>query len=97
MLLNGREAEERGRAWEEGRKEKKQTWEQRDIRQNRRERATDSQKDEVTIFVQNKLKALSVIHSRLNGHEFEETLGDSEGQGSLACCSPWGRKELDMI
>jgi len=31
-----------------------------------------------------------------NGHEFEQTLGDGEGQGSLACCSPWGRKELDM-
>ena len=27
--------------------------------------------------------------------EFQQTLGDSEGQGSLACCSPWGRKELD--
>ena len=27
--------------------------------------------------------------------EFEQTLGDSEGQGSLECCSPWGRKELD--
>ena len=34
-------------------------------------------------------------HHRLNGHEFEQTLGDSEWQGSLACCSPWGRKELD--
>ena len=34
-------------------------------------------------------------HHRLNGHEFEQTLGDSEGQGSLACCSPWGREELD--
>ena len=34
-------------------------------------------------------------HHRLNGHEFEQTWGDSEGQGSLACCSPWGRKELD--
>ena len=32
----------------------------------------------------------------VNGHEFEQTLGDSEGQGSLACCSPWGRKESDM-
>ena len=32
----------------------------------------------------------------INGHEFEQTLGDSEGQGSLACCSPWGHKELDM-
>ena len=29
-------------------------------------------------------------HHWLNGHEFEHTLGDSEGQGSLACCSPWG-------
>ena len=27
---------------------------------------------------------------------FEQTLGDSEGQGSLACCSPWGCKERDM-
>ena len=34
-------------------------------------------------------------HHRFNGHEFEQTLGDGEGQGSLACCSPWGRKELD--
>ena len=30
-----------------------------------------------------------------NGHEFEKTLGDSEGQGSLACCSSWGHKESD--
>ena len=35
-------------------------------------------------------------HHWLNGHEFEQTLGDSEGQGSLVCCSPWGRKESDM-
>ena len=34
--------------------------------------------------------------SQLNGHEFEQTLGDGEGQGSLVCCSPWGRKESDM-
>ena len=34
-------------------------------------------------------------HHWLNGHEFEQTLGDSEGQGSLACCSPRGRKESD--
>ena len=34
-------------------------------------------------------------HQRLNGHEFEQTLGDGEGQGSLACCSPWGHKESD--
>ena len=32
---------------------------------------------------------------RLNGHECEQTLGDSEGQGSLACCSPWDRQESD--
>ena len=32
----------------------------------------------------------------LNGHEFGQTLGDSEGQGSLAYCNPWGHKELDM-
>ena len=31
-------------------------------------------------------------HQRLNGHEFEQTPGDSEGQGSLACCSPWGHR-----
>ena len=31
-----------------------------------------------------------------HGHEFEQTLGDSEGQRSLACCSLWGNKELDM-
>ena len=35
-------------------------------------------------------------HHRLNRHEFEQTLGDSEGQGRLACCSPWGCKESDM-
>ena len=32
-------------------------------------------------------------HHRLNGHGFEQAPGDSEGQGSLACCSPWGHKE----
>ena len=32
----------------------------------------------------------------LNGHEFEQTPGDREAQGSLVCCSPWGHKELDM-
>ena len=32
-------------------------------------------------------------HHRLDGHEFEQAPGDREGQGSLACCSPWGRKE----
>ena len=33
-------------------------------------------------------------HHQVNGYEFEQTLGDGEGQGSLACCSPWGHKEL---
>ena len=32
-----------------------------------------------------------------DGHEFEQTLGDSKGQGSLASCSPWGQKESDTI
>ena len=35
-------------------------------------------------------------HHWFNGHELGRTLGDGEGQGSLECCSPWGRKELDM-
>ena len=34
-------------------------------------------------------------HHQLNGHEFEEALGVGDGQGSLACCSPWGCKESD--
>ena len=34
-------------------------------------------------------------HHRLNGHAFEQTPGDSERQGSLACCSPWVLKESD--
>ena len=35
-------------------------------------------------------------HHQLNGREFEQTPGESEGQGSLVCCSPWGHKELDV-
>ena len=35
-------------------------------------------------------------HYRLSEHEFEQTLGDGKGQGSLACCSLWGHKESDM-
>ena len=35
-------------------------------------------------------------HHRLNGYEFKSTPGVGDRQGSLACCSPWGRKELDM-
>jgi len=34
-------------------------------------------------------------HHRLDGHEFEQALGDGEGQRSLEWCSPWGRKESD--
>ena len=34
-------------------------------------------------------------HHRLNGHKFEQTLGDGQGQGSLAYCNPWGCKESD--
>ena len=35
-------------------------------------------------------------NNRLNGHEFEQTPGDSKVHGSLVCCSLWGHKELDM-
>ena len=35
-------------------------------------------------------------HHQPNGHEFEQALGDGEGEGRLACCSPWGCKESDM-
>ena len=35
-------------------------------------------------------------HHRLYEHEFEQALGDGEGQGSLVCYSPWGHKELDI-
>ena len=34
-------------------------------------------------------------HHQFNGHEFEQALGDGEGQGSLACCSPWRCEESD--
>ena len=40
-------------------------------------------------------KKVSALIASHYGHEFEQTLGDSEGQGSLACCSSWGHKELD--
>ena len=35
-------------------------------------------------------------HQRLDGHEFEQALGVGDGQGGLACCSPWGLKESDL-
>ena len=36
-------------------------------------------------------------HYQLDGHEFEQTPGVSDGQGSLVCCSPWGHKKSDMM
>ena len=36
------------------------------------------------------------LHHRLDGCELEPALGFGNGQGSLACCSPWGHKEWDM-
>ena len=38
----------------------------------------------------------TIALTRLDGHEFEQTPGDGEGQESLTCCSPWGHKELNM-
>ena len=35
-------------------------------------------------------------HHQPDGHESEQAVGDGDGQGNLACCSPWGGKELDM-
>ena len=34
-------------------------------------------------------------HHQLSGHKFEQTPGDGDGQGRLACCGPWSRKESD--
>ena len=42
-----------------------------------------------------RMRWLDGWHHRLNGHRFEWTLGVGDGQGSLACCSSWGRKESD--
>ena len=36
-------------------------------------------------------------HHQFDGHEFEQALGVDDGQGGLACCSSWGRKESDTI
>ena len=36
-------------------------------------------------------------HHRRDGHEFEQALGVDDRQGSLACCNPWGHKELDTM
>ena len=34
-------------------------------------------------------------HHRIDGHDSEQALGAGDGQGSLVCCSPWGRRESD--
>ena len=43
-----------------------------------------------------RMRRLDGITDLMDTHEFELTLGNSEGQGSLVCCGPWGHKELDM-
>ena len=40
--------------------------------------------------------AMAGWHHRLAGHEFESTPGVGDGQGGVACCDSWGRKESDM-
>ena len=47
---------------------------------------------------ENEVKEDEIVrhHQWLNGHEFEKIPGDSEGQSSLLCCSPWGWEELEM-
>ena len=40
---------------------------------------------------------MAAWHHWLNGHEFKQTLADGEGQGNMACCSPWGRKEWTRL
>ena len=55
-----------------------------DAGKDRREEEKEATEDEIVGW-----------HHRLNGHEFEQTLEDGEGQGSLTCCSQWGHKELD--
>ena len=51
---------------------------------------------ETKIYFLSKSNGIVGWHYQLNGHEFEQALRDSEGQGSLACGSPWDHKKLDM-
>ena len=46
-------------------------------------------------YVKGKLDEMVGWHHGLDGHEFDQALGVGDGQGSLACYSPWGRKESD--
>ena len=55
-----------------------------DARKDRRQEEKGATEDEMVGW-----------HYQLNGHELEQAPGDSEGQGSLVCCSLWGRKEWD--
>ena len=56
---------------------------------------TDAGKDRRQEEKGAKEKEMVGWYHQTNGHEFEQALGVGDGQGSLACCSPWGRKELD--
>ena len=56
-----------------------------DARKDRRQEEEGTTEDEMVRW-----------HHQLNGHQFEQTPGDGEGQRSLVCCSPWGHKESDM-
>ena len=43
------------------------------------------------------IKLPAIFFTELNGHEFEQAPGVGDGQGSLACCSPWDHKESDTV
>ena len=57
----------------------------------------DSNRDNISsrVFC-NLLRQMVGWQYQLDGHEFEQAPGVGDGQGSLACCSPWGHKESDM-
>ena len=55
----------------------------------------DSQKDKTAEREGDKEDEIVGWHHQFNGHKFEQALGDGEGQGSLACLSPWGHREWD--
>ncbi|XDA88046.1 hypothetical protein R6Z07F_017711 [Ovis aries] len=54
-----------------------------------------SEESKSTNNLMSNLQPPEIVTHQLSGHEFEQTLGDSEGQGSLAYCSPWVHKESD--
>ena len=61
-------------------------WKDSDAGKDRRQKEKGTAEDEMVGW-----------HQQLNGHEFEWTLGVGDGQGSLACCNSWGRKESDTL